>query len=124
MTDKKHKKRLKRKKIVARKNRGEEIKRRETNIVGYYKEIKKSIKNYKKDSSEYKKLNKIIVAYEKFRDAKKEASKQIKKLPVYRVVILTRRLDKITQQIKDCKPDNKKLKGLKEKKSILQKKLK
>lgn len=126
MIDKKHKKAVKRKKIVARKIRAEVAIKNRSKAVGYYEEIKGMMQHYKKDSPEFKKLSTIATAFEKWQQAKKDKKRKgkIKSIPMYRVVILTRRLDKTIQTIKSCEPGDKKLKGLKEKKKILEIKLK
>jgi len=91
--------------------------------VGYYLQLKKDIKNYKVGSKEYDKLKKLIDSYEEYRDNNK-GPQYVKEIPPYRLEILVKRLDKTIQQIKDCEPEDKRLKGLKEKKRLLELKLK
>lgn len=116
---KKHKHELKRKKkresLKALPNR--------TKITAemYYRKILKDIKKYPKSSPEYRKLHDMKTVYEGLMAKKKEAKKP-KELPIYKVVKLTKKLDKLAIDISEC-TDEKKLEKLKIKRSLLKSKL-
>jgi len=130
IAQRKHKKALKRKRTVAKKRKNivnllEQRKSPAFRAREYYVQVCRAIKQYGRETQEYKELFKMKTAYERLQAKKSEEAKKekpVKQLPVYRVVKLTAQLDKVEAEIKKTN-DEVQLKKLKTKRLSLKQKL-